>query len=35
MYSAMYDVMQSYLTLVEEKKICNDYITLETRIAMW
>ena len=33
-YSAMYDIMKSYLTHVRDKKICNGYITSETRIVM-
>ena len=35
MYSAStYDVMESYLTRVRDKKIRNGYITLETRFVM-
>ena len=36
MYSALtYDVMKSYLTRVWDKKIRNDYITLETKVVIW
>ena len=34
MYSAIYDVMRSYLTRVRDKKIRNGHITLETRVVM-
>ena len=34
-YSALtFDVIQSYLASVQDKKICNDYITLEIRVVM-
>ena len=34
MYSAIYDVIKSYLTRVRDEKIRNGYITLETRVVM-
>ena len=35
MYTALtYDVIKSYLTRVQDKKILNGYITLETSIVM-
>ena len=33
-YSAINDVMESYLTRVRDKKIRNGYITWETRVVM-
>ena len=33
MYSALtYDIMKTYLTRVRDKKICNNYIALETSV---
>ena len=29
-----YDVMKSYITCVRDKKICNGYITWETKVVM-
>ena len=36
MYSALtYDVMESYLTRVLDKKIRNGYNASETKVVMW